>query len=381
MFGKGRRQTPDSLLWFKLAVLMLAAPAIPLLAEAVFSEVVVVEGVKFYPDLDDRTVYYYAPVGIKLKDAGGSPAFSFSRYRYTGTRTTGDAGVFRGKALLTFTVQLQTEPKNLGSAQTALERSLGHSVRLYSLPIVDVKSDLIYAALTESGANESGTLRGGYWGRPTDEEIGEIWTERTYYVSADPYSADMLWQAYHKGNVLLSLTVAVDSRGIKEKPIGGTNSAETVTRTVLADAIRIGVSPESHPQCFREMDIDEKMPAGYTFLDVYCYDFQAEDRPEDLLVVDVEVRAKAVGGDLIIGRVRFLPDQPDVYKHQVHFRFAVSLDAGYSYRVIRTYGASGKTAGEWIDVPYWNGMCDVTMGQRSGHSFRDARPLDPRLLY
>lgn len=365
-----------------LCAALMPAAAVQLPAQAVLGDLQVIDGVKLYPDLQNPSVYYFAPTGVQLKRIDGEPAFSFLRFRYTGTSATGDAETFRGRALLSFTVELGMRPPNLDAVRAELELRTGRSVLLYPLPIVDIDSDLVYTAVAdESGSGESGVLAGGYWGAPSQESDNQVWTERTYYLSADPLSADMLWQAYHKGAVMLSLSVSLEARGIKERPQQGAGSGETVSRTVVADAVRIDVSPKHYPRLFREVDIEEKMPAGYTFLDVYCYDFQAEDRPEDLLAVDVEVRGQAVNGDLLVQRVRFTADRPGVYKQQVHFRYAVRLNNGYSFRVIRTYGASGRDIGPWTDVSRWSGVCDVTTVKRADGSGRDARPLDPRLLY
>ena len=382
MTGRQHSNSAGVTTWLRLGLILLVLGGSLLHAEAVFSEVFVIEGVKLYPDSREPDKFYYAPAGVEMKSVEGEPSFSFMRFRYIGSAATGDSGAFRGKALLTFTIRLDTQPDNLEVVEAELHRRLGHSVRLYPLPIVDVESDLVYSALGGGDSKtESGILGGGYWGRAEEENTGEVWNERTYYISADPLTADMLWQAYHNGTVLLSLNVAVESRGVKERPQGSVAGGETVTRTVFADAVPVSISPQRYPRLFVDYEIDAEMPAGYTFLDVYCYDFQEENRPEDLLAVDVEVRGRAMNGDLLVERIRFSVEEPEVFKRQVHFRYAVSLDSGYEYRIVRTYGTTGREIGAWEKVSDWSGICDVTTVQRTAGSPRDARPLDPRMLY
>jgi len=367
-----------------LLLFALVCPATQ--AAPVFSEVEVVSGLKIYPDSERTDLFYYAPVGFALRRVGDKPAFSFQRFRYVGRRVTGDSDRFFGRGVLSFTVEFISPRDDLGKASTILGGRLRRRVTLRPVPIAGIRSDLIYAAVEEGGTEEtSGILSGGSWGGTPDSgdsEAGEFWDVRTFSIGADPYSTNLLWETYHNGNVVLALSVAVSAHGVNERRVPGGAEPISVVRTVFADSIRIEVSPRRYPGLFVSADINERMPAGYTFLDVYCYDFQsgfAQD--EGIAQVIVEVRGRAISGDLPVERVVFSSSEPDVVKRSVHFRFAIDLNAGYSYRVLEVWRGGEITSGKWTGVSEWNGICDVS-SSKSGQGVRpDAKPIDPKLLY
>jgi len=360
------------------AVLLLLALAPAVRADAVFAEVRVIEGMKVYPDSADPSLFYFAPLGLELKSAAGVPVFSFQRFRYVGRRATGDAGSFWGRGVISFTVRFVSPREKIELVSRLLSRQLQRQVRLEPLPVVDIESELVYTAVSENDEIRSGTLGAG---QQSEEEEGELWDERSFFVGADPLSADMLWQTYHSGAVALSLNVSVYATGLTERD-SEAGSGQAVRRNVMADAVRIAVSPDGHPNLFQSIDLEAQMPAGYTFLDVYCYDFQAAEPPEDLWAVVVEVRGRAATGDRPVETVRFDADRPERFKREVHFRFAMDLDSGYEFRVTRIYGSGQRRSSEWQHVADWTGIRDVSSvtTERSGSPL-DARPLDPRFLY
>ena len=362
-----------------LALLALAPSAAR--GELIFSEVREVAGLKLYADSERSDLFYYPPAGIALQRNGETPVFSFLRYRYIGRRVTGDSNTFLGRGVLSFTVEFQSQRDRLHSVKRALERRLRRQVTLLPAPVADMGADLIYSAVKEGETEEhSGVLSGGSWGGG-EEETGEYWDVRTFSIGADPYSTNLLWQTYHDGKVLLALSVSVVASGLPERQLPDGPVPERVVRTVFADTIRVEVSPEGFPELFSSVDINERMPAGYTFLDVYCHDFsEGWSQEREISRVIVEIRGRAISGDHPVERVSFEAEKPEEVKRSVHFRFAMDLNAGYSFRVTRVERGGNMTTGEWIDVADWNGICDVSMTQRD-QMILDSKPIDPRMLY
>ena len=283
--------------------------------------------------------------------------------------------------MLSFTVEFQSQRDKLHTAKRDLERRLRRQVTLLPAPVADMSADLIYSAVKEGETEEhSGVLSGGNWAGEEDA-TGEYWDVRTFSIGADPYSTNLLWQTYHDGKVLLALSVSVTASGIQERRLPDGPEPEVTARTVFADTIRIEVSPDDFPSLFSSVDINERMPAGYTFLDVYCHDFsEGWSQEREISRVVVEIRGKAISGDHPVERISFEAEAPELVKQSVHFRFAMDLNAGYAYRVTRVGRGGNTTAGEWIEVADWNGICDVSMTQRD-QMILDSKPIDPRMLY
>jgi hypothetical protein len=321
-----------------------------------------------YPDDADPALWWYVPDRLELAPVDGRPGFSFDRYRYTGTALTGDQGEFWGRGVLTFRVRFAPSPAELAHARSEIERRTRRGVVLKPVPLVRVESNLVYAGAGDSGV--AGDLRGGAWSGD-----GEIWTERSYEIGLSPASADALWQLYHREGLAVSLGYSLVGQGVLVRgDAAGEEEVEPETVTFAGDAIPIRVSPEACPECFQSVELDARIAAEYPFLEVYCYDFESGRAPTDLALAVVEVRATAVTGDRPREEVRFA--RGGRFKAAVDFEFAVRLDRGYEYRVVRVFEDGRQQTDGWQTVDGWTGILDVTAYR---HDEEDE--LDPRSLY
>jgi hypothetical protein len=175
--------------------------------------------------------------------------------------------------------------------------------------------------------------------------------------------------------VILSLSYAFYSDGIppeEVKPVVETNieTPPDVTteqpeerkpdpRVVLADTLAVTVDAARYPERFKQIDINESVPANYAALSVYCYDFNNDLRP-DLYEKVAEIQAKSVTGAPLTVRAAFSKSSPDVCSATIRFGFAVSLKDPYTYR-IREISASGEEKVKpWQAGRPWSQMLDVT---------------------
>lgn len=364
----------------KLRIILLAilftvsafAEELPLLTEPF-----AVEGINLFPDSTDASLFYYAPSAISLKYTEGEPEFTFQRFRYLGTSALGDMGTFWAKGILSFTIVIDSPVDQLNSARNSLKARGINTPRLRPLPIASTDSVLIYH-LAQGSEDDQGLIAGG---EMTDDLSSNTnaWLKKSFTVELDALSTDLLWQAYQQGNVVLSLGVSVHVTGLNGRRKKNMPEPELITQTVFSDALRVEVSPSRHPQLFQTTDIDAKMPAGYTYLTVFCHDF-AEDYQVDHVRVLVEVRGIAVDGDTPQTQVEFSEATPANTRQEIHFEFAMNLDAGYLYRVttINSRGELGQ--GEWQTVELWSGNLDVSLRQEKEGSTA-IKKLDPRDLY
>ncbi|MDH4220440.1 MAG: hypothetical protein OEW23_16915 [Candidatus Aminicenantes bacterium] len=344
--------------------------------EVLLSRPINMEGTVLYPDSQVKSVYYYVPGKLKIKQIEGMPEFSFHRYRYLGTSATGDPGDFKGRGIITFTVEITTDLDSIKKAEQIL-REEQKRIELKPIPLQNVQSELIYTSIEEQ---DSGKLEGGHWVEdpespsPAAQPEQEVWRSKRFTLGMNILTTNLLWDRFHKGGLILSLNYSLVAQGVSDMEASETQKHLTqVQKSVLNDSLSIRVSPSEHAQCFKSVEIDAEMPAGYTFLDVFCYDFQDASEQRGLYRKEVEIRGTAISDQRPVEKAVFSALDPGVYKQSIHFPFAMDLDKGYEYRIIRIDKKGTVKKGEWTAEASWTGILDVTDYSNSEHKGKKNR--------
>lgn len=356
------------------ALILLLMPVFSL-AQPALRQPEMVNGFRVYPDCKDDSLFYYPPAGIRLKSNGPLPEFSFQRVRYTGTSQLGDAGAFRVNGYLRFTIEFDSPHGRLDSIRKGLERRGIARPGLLPVPLAGIESVLVYDLVSKG---ETGSIAGGQWSGG-DLGQGQSWSSRTFRLELDALSTDLLWQAYENGAVVLSVGVNALGQGVDFRERDHGQPPKEIRSTVFADSLAIDVEFDEENGLFSSTDLDAKMPAGYTYLTVYCHDFSEEFTVDHVRVI-VEVRGTAVNGDHPLAKAGFSSVEPDEFRKQIHFEYAMNLDAGFQYRVIKINRFGELNAGEWQSAENWSGVLNVSSQPGTGLE-RAARDLDPRELY
>lgn len=332
---------------------------------------------------DDRLSnrWYYGPAELKVAAAeDGKPDFHFLETRYTGTAVVRDQGIVTHKSLVTFSVRL---PRPSAEELAAATRALGGSgVELRPFPIRRIETALVYASVggTDTTALPPGRFEAGDAETPAGDSY---WTERVYTMGLDSLTAQAFRAALEKGQVYLSLGYAfvgpalASDNGIGE--LTGTSDLVSQLRQTLASksgpdsagadsvrlhvvragAIEIGLDAARFPDLMRRVDLNDRAPPGYAALDVYCYDFDNQIRP-DLAEKDVEIDAEGVTGKRIHLSTAFTSSQPDLYSAGIRFPVAVRIDRPYRYRVHEVKTDGTERASLWRESATWSRILDVT---------------------
>jgi hypothetical protein len=348
-----------------------------------------------FPDDRRAGLFYYAPGGLAVAlAADGEPEVHFLQARYTGTAATGDRGVTVFRSVLSFRVLLSGPmPRELAAANDALARAVGPAaVELRPLPIRRLDAAVLFAPAGGTGQSKPPqVLPPGHF-EETGEHAEGYWRERSYAVGMDPDTAQLFSEALDRGQVALSVAYAFYADGIGpdhpveelkgspelvaelRKQMGGRDPGAEKSDTeggphlVRAGAIGITADGRRRRDLVRHIDINETAPPGYAAVEVYCYDFNNDLRP-DLYEKQVEIEARAVGGAPVTLLAAFRRDRPDLYARTGSFSVAVRLDLPYRYRLIEI-ALDGHTAvGPWQKGQSWNGILDVTTrpeGARAG---------------
>lgn len=334
---------------------------------------------------DDRIPnrYYYAPSELAVATTPeGKPDFHFLETRYTGSAVSRDRGVILHKSLVSFRVRLPRVPaEELTRAARELGRG-GVPAEVRPFPVRKIATALVYASI---GSPDTTVLPPGRFESADGASVptGEsYWEERVYTMGLDSLTAQAFRTALEKDQVYLSLgyvflgeALAADV-GIGEltgsselvselrKTLGGERSdsvaADSIRLHVIrAGAIEIGLDVKRFPDLMHRVDLNDRAPPGYAALDVYCYDFNNELRP-DLAEKQVEIDAESVSGKRVKLETSFRSDQADLYSASIRFPVAVRLDRPYRYRVREVKQDGMLRNGPWRESTTWSRMLDVT---------------------
>ncbi|HZI89951.1 MAG TPA: hypothetical protein VFD83_05835, partial [Candidatus Polarisedimenticolia bacterium] len=331
--------------------------------------------------------FYYAPAEIAVvTKPDGAPDFHFLETRYTGSAVARDRGMILHKSLLSFTVRLPHPP---AAEVSRAARELGGDLRPY--PVKRIATALVYAVIggdttsIPAGRFEAGDAEGG------------TFTERVYTVGLDSLTAQAFRAALEKDQVSMSLGYAFlgDARasdagageltgspeiveGLKQALAEShPATADTVrTHVIRAGAIEIGLDVKRFPDLVRRVDLNDQAPPGYAALDVYCYDFNNELRP-DLAEKRVEIEAESVSGKRVKLETGFLRDQTDLYSASVRFPVAVRLDRPFRYRTREVKLDGMEKHSVWRERQSWTEILDVTTPAREVVPVPDATTAQP----
>jgi len=354
-------------------------------AQPVFGSSLLVEGYTLFPDKKKGNLYYAMPPDYQLlTDAGGKPALSLVKMRYTGSAGTGDAGVIKYSNLLQFRVGAGKQHlQKIGTVRAALKRK-NPSSELRTLPVKKFVSVLVFTpAAPEPGSDTVNLVKGGI------DESGEegaggnnnFWNERTVTVRLSNTDAQLVEYALRNGKTLMSFSYAfyssfADRTDLRTEVYGnprlrnevrnlfdkdaltGADTSLFIT-PVKADAIPLSADPVQWPDVVREVDINERMPAKYPLFDVYCYDF-AQGLRADLWEKKIEIKASGVNGSVVQYGFSFREDRPEVYARAIRFPLAVRFDKPFFYRVTEIDQNGNTVTTDWKEKTNWSELLDIT---------------------
>ena len=330
---------------FLLAVHMNAQPAV--------SRMEIINGINIYPDAKNAVVYYYAPGDIVLAtDNFGAPLYKFFQIRYSGSAVTGDQGKINYRSILEFTVkQNHLDTKTIDGIVTVLKQRTAKA-ELHPMPIKRMEAALVYALDQPSEQKEKATtISGGKFESTNDAgNADELWTERMFTLSLDNTSSQLLWSSLENGQVLMSLCYSLYTKGIVDSlslsrltftgnlpgeisDFVNASKKDTTKQTFLIKTSATGLAVDlTHAaDRIKKIDINENsIPPDYAVLDIRCYDFNNELRP-DLYAKRFEASATGMDGHDVKQSITFYSTAPDIYYSGLRFKYAVKMDKPLKY--------------------------------------------------
>lgn len=357
-------------------VLLIAGTAA---AQVDFATKDVIGNVVLYQDSEKKTLFYYAPYGLRLvKDNEGKPDFRFIQMRYTGTNLTDDQGAARFRSLLRFKVANHVPSKTTRDSIKKVIRRKGKTVsKLQPLPIHNLKATLIHTAETDTVPT---AYDAGFFEGDETASASAYWTERDFTLRLNNDDAQMFWSTLQGDQPTLSVNYIFSVKGLNsaeaELVTSGTGEInetmedriklenDSINRTIsekiiISGALSIDVDTGKWPDLLKQIDINERIPPEYAALDVYCYDFNNEIR-EELYAKRLEVKAEGVGNSEVSFKTTFRATEPDIYAKTIKFIYAVKLDKPYLYRITEIFKDGKADRSDWKEVENWHQILDIT---------------------
>jgi hypothetical protein len=370
-----------------VAALLLFAATI--FAQPLYNSKQTIEGRDVYKDIKAKNKYYYAPGPLSLStDKDDRPVFQLLSMRYTGSGLTNDRDEKRFTNLLLFSVRMEaltTERKQ------AIKAALPAGAQLQPLPIRHLE------AVVVSGVGKPGTDEGRMRKHATSQQDnpdapGEYWTERSFTLPLDNHDAQILWDQVENGRLIVSLNYAFyanllqiqaetlevsgDSAFVQQMTDAVSQierDTPTVSCTVRANALEIGIDAKKYPELLKKIDINEtSIPPAYAAFEVKCFDFNLGVRP-DIAFKTVEIEGESVTGTPVRTKTKFSYKQPDIITRYASFPYAVRMDRPIRYRVVETPFESDPKPAQWKVMEQFSNLIDAS-------SLQKKNPLSTRCI-
>lgn len=366
-----------------LLLLCLVFISLSIQAQPDFSNVVIINDIHCYGDLNKPNLFYYPPGELSVvTNREGMPDFNFLQMRYTGNIAYGDQGQSRFSSIVRFRIKMDRMSQTQLSEIKKKIWGVNKKGELRPLPIIDMKSNLVFTSIEEqTDTIFSGDCTITSENNDGNSKKGSYWKEREFSLRLDNLSTQALWKALEKGNTLMSLSYSFYSKGTAEneneiQTTGDTTFTKTIEdlltelndsiapnkRCIKSNAFALTIDTEKWPDLLKKIDINEQIPPGYAALEIRCYDFNNELRP-DLYSKSVEVKAEGVGRGDVTVVAKFNKNNPDVYVQYIRFPYAVKLDKLPQYRVKSISDDAPPAISNWTAMDTWTQLIDITSSE------------------
>jgi hypothetical protein len=341
----------------------------------------VIEGLEIFPDHKSPGLFYYGPGKLQLaSDVDGKPKFQFIQMRYTGTGVYGDRGENRFLNIIEFSVSME-EPE-IGVIDKVKSLIGVRHAELRPFPIRSVDAVLI-APVRSGEHNRHQKVGDGVPLQAVDKpEVTtgvSYWRERTFTLRLEDHEAQLIEDQLQEGQLALSLGYSFQADFVAGRVSDGVFSGRNTTRadpfnpatalqsdtiiathTIGSDAFPIYLDVLKWPDLIRKVDINEGVPPAYAALEVKCFDFTNDLRP-DLAMKAIDIEATGVSGrPVILNTKKFIASTPDHNIIQIRFPYAIRLDEPFRYRVTEWTKAGTRKTSDWITAESWVTSLDIT---------------------
>ena len=301
-------------------------------------------GLQVFKDHQKSNTFYYATTQLELVNIKQHPAFRYDLNRYMGKKETSDKQVFRVRGILSFVVKPAVSASLYQQIREELAKQNTGIIEVLPAPVKKFQSHLVYLITgSDDVPDSSGTISGGVSTEFAESKSsGTGWSKRSFTIALMGIDADLFWQSFEQGRMILSLAYSWEINGVKPN----NDSGWIASPYQISGTLPIDVFYDEHPSLFSRNEIWQTMSLAHTRLTVACYDF-INAIASGLYKVTVEVRFMTERDQEYVERVKF-QEKDEEYERIIKFRLPKNLHAGYDYRVQRIYIDGIVELSEWM---------------------------------
>ena len=338
-----------------------------------------IKGVAVYGDLKKSDIFYFVPQGIELDaDTNGKPNFTFAKMTHIASRAAGREN-WKKTSMIQFKIRKSGINRNmLKEIKSVLKKRINPQAKLtlVPIPIHRIQANLVY---TNLDTDSTQVLKNNYYNTEKSKK-GGIWSTKTFTLRPDKFTSQSLWDAFKNDKGLLSIAYAIWTKGKHTDSISyrytGPKELESIFQNlnkeskdstqlnteealISAGAIQVNVDLKKWPDLLKEIGFGSTLSPRYGLVDVYCYDFSDNIRP-DLIGKIVEFKAHGAGNGFVNAEVSFKKSNPDIVAHALKFEYAVRLDMPLKYRIIELTETGEVNTGIWQEKESWSSIIEVS---------------------
>ncbi|WP_394993849.1 hypothetical protein [Emticicia sp.] len=346
-------------------------------AQPDLSTKIIIEGKEIYRDFRKPNVYYLMPGKLQLaNESDGKPKFFLIASRYTGTSVYGDVGEKKFRNILQFGVAMETiEMDVVKKIQNQLG---GKDISLLSMPIKNIETIVMIPASGSESKKQIGK-DGAFLSTSGAENNAGFWKERMYSIHLENFEAELVTLMIKQGKLALSFSYAFVGDVIKgtkkykqvssprqvfqsiTPEINQEIKTDTVITTLALKSETFSINVDTQKwNVIRKIDINENIPPAYSVLEVRCYDFTNQIRP-DLAVKLLDIEAIGLNNLIVsLPSIKFLSSEPSVNTIAASFPFAVKLTKPLRYRISEYKHDGERKTYDWVKKENWVEIIDIT---------------------
>lgn len=355
-------------------------PAVVAFAQPVLNSKEILEGIPIYKDHKKSNLFYHGPGALALaKGEMQRPEFQLTQMRYTGTSCAGDQGENHFLNLVQFSLEMETlSLEDISKIKAKLKSRSRRPIELLPMPLRYVQTYILLPV----ASNKPPQRVASEGVADADPEAGSIWKKKNFNFRLTNAESQLLSRQIQENHLSISVGYSFyadallgedgemtlsGSREEVEELLESNDWAEMLRGDTLAmprlfhaGTMTFDLSLKDHPDFIKKIDINEGLPPDYPALEIRCYDFRDNLRP-DLALKRVEIAGVGVGGKPLRPQaVQFAKRSPQEYVKNFRFPFAVKMDEDIQYR-LTSYTLKGeRKMTEWISRPVCEGLIDLT---------------------
>lgn len=325
-------------------------------AQPVFETRQEIEGITVYQDLMEKSKYYYVPADLEIvRNSDDSPKFKYLKMANSILNRAGNGAQLKDLNLIQVSL---THPLTSQDKLLQIKKVLGNeNIRLLPMPI-----DKFEFALLEGieSAGHNNTLA-SHLDASFENSSSGLWENKTVTIRLSKAAAALVDQhmedtgqlgihfsySYYTHFVIGMDEIHNKGKTELESPKKDTLLAKVAYKTAIFD---LDVDLDRWgSECIEEIVLNEEVLPRYLPLQVFCYDFSDDLRP-DLLMKKIELCGDGLEGVNSCVQLEFSNLNRDRNAYSARFNRPVLLTKPLRYKVTEISTVSGLQQGDWIDI-------------------------------